>query len=89
MVGRTLKSGVAVAVVPLALRLIGENFVGLGGFLEPAFGLGVAGVAVRVILQGHLPIRLLDVIGPGILLQAEYLVIVALRGHRHGVSLRA
>ena len=57
-VGRPFEARVAVAVVSLALLLVGEDFVRFGGFLEPAFGLGVARVAVGVVLECVLAIRL-------------------------------
>ena len=84
---RPFEPGVAVAVVPLALRLVGEDLVRLGRLLEPLLGLGVARVLVRVVLQGQLPIGLLDLVGRGVALHAEDFVIIALRGHRHGVSI--
>ena len=84
---RPFHPGVAVAVVPLALRLVGEDFIRLGRLLEAALGLLVPGVLVRVILQGELPIGLLDLVGRRVPLQAQDLVIVALRRHRHGISI--
>ena len=55
--------GMAVAVVALPLRLVGEDLVRLGRFLEPPLGLGVARVLVGVVLQGQLPIGFLDLVG--------------------------
>ncbi len=84
---RAVQAGMAVAVVPLALGLVGEDFVGFGGFLELLLGLGVAGVFVRMELQGELPVRLLDLFLGGVALDPEDFIIVTFRGgHRHGVS---
>ena len=55
---RPFQAGVAVAVVPLALVLVGEDLVRLGRFLEPLLGLGVARVLVGMILQGQSADRL-------------------------------
>ena len=74
-----------VAVVSGALLLVGEDLVGLGGFLELALGLGVARVLVGVELQGHLPIALLDLLDRGLALDGQDFVVIALgRRHRHG-----
>ena len=43
------------------LLLVAEDLIGLGGLLEPGLGLGVIGVLVRVVLDGQLPVGLLDV----------------------------
>ena len=48
---RPFQPGVAVAVVTLPLRLVGEDLVRLGRLLEPLLGLGVARVLVGMVLQ--------------------------------------
>ena len=84
---RPFEPGVAVAVVPLPLLLVGEDLVRLGRFLELLLGLVVARVVVRVVLQGQLPVGFLDVVGRGVAADSEHFVKIALgRGHRHGVS---
>ena len=86
---RAFDPGVAVAVVPLALRLVGEDLVRLGPFLEPLLGLGVARVLVGVVLQGQLPIGFLDLFGGGVAFDPKDFVIITFRRcHRHGVSNR-
>ena len=86
---RPFEAGVAVAVVALPLRLVGEDLVRLGRLLEPLLGLGVARVLVGVVLQGQLPIGFLDLFGRGVALDAKDFVIITLRRcHRHGVSSR-
>src|SRR4030095_9240931 len=69
-------------VVLLALVGIGEDLVGLVDLLEALLGLGLL-VHVRVVLPGELPVRLLDVLGRGVLRHAEGLVIVLVLD-RHG-----
>ena len=53
-------------VVFLAFLRVGEHLVGLVYFLELSLGRLVAGVNVRVILAGQLPIRLLDILFSGV-----------------------
>src|SRR5262249_18442659 len=65
-------------VVPLALRGVAQDLVGLADLLELLLGLGLRlrGMAVGVPLEGELAVRLLDVVlgrGPG---HAEHLVVV-------------
>ena len=57
--------GMAVAIVALAFLRIAEDFVGLGRLLELGVRLGVADVAVGVILHGQLAIGLLDLLVVG------------------------
>ena len=79
--------GVPVAVVSLPLVRVGEDLVRFGRLLEPLGGLLVTRVAVRVILERHLPIGFLDIVGGGLAGDPEHLVEIAFRcGHRHGVS---
>ena len=74
-----LQPGVPVAVVALALLLVGEDLVRLGRLLEALLGLGVARVLVGVVLQGELAIGFLDLLGVGVALHAQDFVIIALR----------
>ena len=68
-------------VVGRPLPVVGEHLVRLGGLLEPLLGRVVAGVAVRVVLDRELPVRPLDLVLRGSLLNPEDFVEVAL-GHR-------
>jgi ABC-type branched-subunit amino acid transport system ATPase component len=78
--GAVLEGGVAEAVVGGALLLVLEDVVGFADFLELRFRLGVAGVAVRVVLHGELAVRLLEVVGAGVAGGAQCAVVVGL-GH--------
>lgn len=66
-------------VVGGALLLVLQDFVSFAAILEFRFGLGIARIAVGVILHGHLAIGLLDLLRRGTLRQAEKFVIVLLR----------
>src|SRR5688572_2434126 len=72
---------VAEAVVARAALGILEHLVGLGRLLELRLGRGVARVAIRMVLQGELPIGRLDGVLVGPALDAQHLVVVALGGH--------
>jgi hypothetical protein len=65
-------------VVLLALRVVGEDVVGLGDLLEPSFGLRIARVLVRVQLAGELPVGLLDLSRGRVLGDAQRQVVVLL-----------
>ena len=67
----------AAAVVLLALLGIRQDVVGLGDLLEALLGRGVPRVAVRVVLARELAVGLLDVVGRGLLVDPEDLVVVA------------
>ena len=73
------------AVVLLALLGVAEDVVRLGDLLEALLGLLVAGVLVGVVLARELAVRLLDLVGRGLALDAEHLVVV-LCGHRRPPS---
>src|SRR5262249_127504 len=64
----------AEAVVLLALLLVGERVVRVLDLLELLFRGGVARVLVRVVLRRQLAVRLLDLIGRGVLLDAQRVV---------------
>jgi len=53
-------SGVAEAVVGGALVAVGEDCIGLGGFLEAFFCGVISWVAIRVVLHGELAIGTFD-----------------------------
>jgi hypothetical protein len=53
---------VPVLVVDLALLVVGEDLVRLGRLLELRLGLGVARVAVRVVLHRQAAVRALDLV---------------------------
>ena len=65
-------------VILLPLLWVMQHVVSLGGLLELRLGLFVAGVAVGVILDGYLAVRLLYLVFRGLLVNAEHLVVVSL-----------
>ena len=80
---RPLERGVPEPVVGSALLGVLQRLVGLGDLLEHLLGLLVAGILVRVVLDGLLAIRLLQLLlrrAPG---DAEQVIIVLL-GHASG-----
>ena len=82
------KPGMAVAVVALPLVGVRQDFVRFGRFLEALGRLFITRIAVRVILEGHLAIGFLDIVGGRFARDPEHFVVIALRGcHRHGVSI--
>ena len=78
---------VAELIVALALIVVGENLISLGGFFELGLGLGIVRVAIRVILERKTPIRAFDLVGVGGALDGEDFVIVS--GSWHESSPRA
>src|SRR5262249_55728159 len=75
------------AVVLLALLLIGERVVRVLDFLELLLRGRVAGVLVRVVLRRQFAVRLLDLVGGGVLLDAQRVVQrrhLVLRRNRRG-----
>ena len=74
-------------VVALALFVVGQDLVGLGRLLEPLFGTGVVGIAVRVVFHGQPSVRLLDVRFVSSTVDAENLVVVTF-GHGPSASIR-
>src|SRR5579875_1047136 len=77
-----LEGGVAEAIVGGTLLLVLEDVVGLVDFLEALLGLGVARIAVRVILHGELAVGPLELLRRRAARHAEGLVKVALRHRR-------
>ena len=78
-------AGVAELVVAGPLLAVGEDLVGLGRLLELLDGLGVAGVAVGVVLDRQLAIRRRDLLVGSVALHAQDFVVIAFGGHRwHG-----
>jgi hypothetical protein len=76
------KRGRAVLVIPLAFVGIAEDFIGLGDFLEFLLGVFVAGVFVRVKLNGQFAVGLFDVVRARVAGDADRGVkILVLRGH--------
>ena len=73
---RKLVPVVAEAVVELALFGVFEGFVGFADLFEPAFGLGVVGIDVRMVLAGETPIGAFDLLFVGFAVDAEDFVIV-------------
>ena len=70
----------AEAVVFGPFLLVAQDLIGLGCLLEPPLGIRVIGILVRVVLDGQLPVGLLDVGLAGPSVDAEDFVEVAL-GH--------
>ena len=70
------ESVMAEAVVGRALLIVLEDFIGLVDFLEARLGLGIARVAVRMILHGQLAIGRLQRAGIGVAADAQSFVIV-------------
>jgi hypothetical protein len=77
---RAVDAGVPVSIVGRAFLRIREDGVGLVQLLELGFGVGAAGVAVRVVLHGELTKARLQSRRIGCPLNAQDFVIVA----RHG-----
>src|SRR5262249_40876732 len=75
-----IESGMAVLIVGGAFLGIGKDFISLAELLEFFFGCLVAGIFIRVILDGELAIGLFDFVRSGVFFEAEDLVIIAL-GH--------
>ena len=69
----------AVAVVAGPLLRVAQDVVSLGRLLEPLLGLGVAEVAVGVVLHGQLAVRLRDRVVVRVRVDAEDFVEVTLR----------
>ena len=61
--GGTVHTGVTKLVIPLALLRVAQDTIGLGRLLKLLLRTLVARIAVRVVLEGSLAVRLLDVIG--------------------------
>jgi hypothetical protein len=75
----------AVAVVDLALLLVGQHVVRLGDLLEAPLGdLLVVRVLVGVPLHRELAVGLLECVGVGVFVDAEDLVVVLAGRHRAG-----
>ena len=69
-------------VVLLPLLWVVQHIVSLCGLLELFLGFLVAGVAVRMILDGYLSVSLLYLIGIGRLADAQHFVVVSFLCHR-------
>ena len=77
---------VAVLVVELALLGIGEDLVRRGGFLELRLGLGVAWVAIGVVLHRQAAVGALDLLRVGGFGDAQHFVIVTCRWHEKALG---
>jgi hypothetical protein len=76
----TFQSRVPVLIVNGTLFLIRQNAVGFRRFFERFFGLLIAGVFIRMILDGQLAVSTFDLLlagGPG---DSEHLVIISFAG---------
>src|SRR5438067_1718130 len=81
-----IDTSVAVAVIGGTLVGVGQCLVGLFGLLEQLFGLGVVGIAIRMVLHREAPIRLFDGLLVGVAIDAQHLVVITLR-HRSALPL--
>ncbi len=70
------KALVAVSVIEAPLFRVVEDFVRLGGLLEALLGVFVAGITVRMIFEGYLPILLLDLINANVPRYSQDLIII-------------
>ena len=78
--GAGLRPGEAEAVVLFALGLVAEHVVGVLHFLEVGLGLLVAGIAVGMVFACEVAIRLLDLVGGGVLANTQHFVVIAWHG---------
>src|SRR5690606_12067956 len=69
-----VECGMSELIVGAPLVLVRQNLVGLRDLLEPRLGLGIAGIAVRMVLQRLLAIGLLDLFLRGVARHAKQLV---------------
>ena len=69
--------GKAVLVIPRPLVGIGQHLIGFSGLLELFLGGLVAGVAVGVVFHGGLAVGLLYVVGAGVLINAQHLIVIS------------
>ena len=81
-----LLAGKAKLVIAGALVGVAEHVIGLGSLLEFLLGSLFLGIAlalllVGVVLDGQLAIGLLQVIGCGILLHSQHLIVISLLSH--------
>jgi hypothetical protein len=76
--GSAAQAGMAVSVICRALLRIGQYGVGFRSFLESIFGLFVAGIAVRVVLQRELSIRALHFLVARRFRDAKNFVVISL-----------
>src|SRR4030042_489956 len=75
---------VAVAVIEAPLFRVPKDLIGLRGLLEPLLRLLVPGIAVRVVLHGHLAVFFLDFFGRGIPGHfQDAVVVVIVMGHNY------
>jgi hypothetical protein len=74
----------AETIVLCATLGVAEDLVGGRRFLEALFGLFVAGVAIRMLLERHLPIGALQLLLARLASDAEHLIeVTQLRRHPH------
>ena len=79
-----IEGGGTIAVIRRALVGIAQDLVGVGNFLEHLLRLFVAGILVRVKLDGLLAIGLLHLFCGGTFLDAEECVVIFFRHDRSG-----
>ena len=83
--GRAVHACRAELVVAGTLVGVAQHVVGLCRLLELLLGFLVAGIAVRVVFDGHLLVGTLNLVGRGRTLHAEYLIIVGFFCHNYDI----
>ena len=83
---RALEGGIAEAVESRALFGVGQNVISLRDFLEMFLGLGVARIAVRMVLHRELAVAGFDLIRRRAAGDSEDLVGIPAVARRHGVG---
>ena len=79
--GSTRHTGVTKAVVTSTLLLVRQHVISLSRLLELLLGLLITRILVGVILDSRLAVGLLYLIGIGVLLDAQHLVVISLFCH--------
>src|SRR5207253_10819500 len=75
------KGRMAEAIVLSPFLSIAQNLIGTSGFFELFFGLGIAGIFIRMKLHRQFAIGFLDGIRIGVTSNAQNLVIIPLTRH--------
>lgn len=82
-----LEGRMAMRVVGAPLIAVGQHLVGFLAFLERRFGSRIARIAVRVVLHGTAPVRLLQLLVAGATGNAQHFVVIAF-AHKPGFGIR-
>ena len=81
-----LLAGKTELIITGTLVGVAEDVIGLGSLLELLLGglflgIGLALLLIGVVLDGQLAVSLLQVVGSGILVHAQYLIVISLLCH--------